>query len=64
MGDPRATVAFDPRIQLPCHALFVGASMSGKSRLAFRLCQPDMLLQLPKRLIIMYQMYHLGKVYA
>ena len=57
MGDPRATVEFDRRIKLPSHALFVGASMSGKSRLAFRLCQPDMLVTLPKRVIIMYQMY-------
>ena len=31
--------------------------MSGKSRLAFRLCQPDMLVRLPKHVIIMYQMY-------
>ena len=57
MGDPRATIDFDPRIKLPSHVLFVGASMSGKSRLAFRLCQPDMLVELPKRVIIMYQMY-------
>ena len=47
---------FDRRIRLPCHALFVGASMSGKSRLAFRLCHPKMFDQLPKRVIIFYQM--------
>ena len=56
MGDPVATLDFDRRIKLPCHALFVGASMSGKSRLAFRLCQPDMFVEKPKRVIIFYQM--------
>ena len=31
--------------------------MSGKSRLAFRLCQPDMFTELPKRVIIFYQLF-------
>ena len=31
--------------------------MSGKSRLAFRLCQPDMFVELPKRVIIFYQLF-------
>ena len=50
------TFEFDRRISLPCHALFVGASMSGKSRLAFRLCHPDMFVKLPKHVYIFYQM--------
>ena len=57
MGDPIAILDFDPRIKLPGHALFVGASMSGKTRLAFRLCQPDMFVEKPKRVLILYQMF-------
>ena len=57
MGDPVAILNHDKRIQLPCHALFVGASMSGKTRLAFRLCQPDMFVEQPKRVLILYQMF-------
>ena len=57
MGDPVAILEHDRRIRLPCHALFVGASMSGKTRLAFRLCQPDMFVEKPKRVLILYQMF-------
>ena len=57
MGDPVAVLDHDRRIRLPCHALFVGASMSGKSRLAFRLCRPDMFVEKPKRVLVLYQMF-------
>ena len=53
--EPRACLNFDRRIVLPNHALFVGASQSGKTRLCLHLiCNPHLLHPKPKRIIFHY----------
>ena len=53
--DPVMRVEFDMRIRLPVHALFVGASMSGKTRLVLHiLSRPELLDPQPKTVIFYY----------
>lgn len=52
--EPRAVLDFDKRLQLPNHALFVGASMSGKTRLAMHLLTHPELFAKPPRTILLY----------
>ena len=51
---PRAVLDFDMRLQLPNHALFVGASMSGKTRLATHLLTHPEVFADPPRTILLY----------
>ena len=56
--EPYATFEWDKRIQLPAHALFVGASMSGKTRLVMRLLQdPSLFNPPPKSIIFFYDQF-------
>ena len=57
--DPlKTTTTFDLRLQLPNHALFVGASMSGKTTLALRLLYNiHRLHPMPKTIIFYYDQY-------
>lgn len=49
---------FDPRLQLPGHGIFVGASMSGKTRLVLHLLQEiDILNPMPQTVIMYYDQY-------
>ena len=58
MADPVTCLEFDPRIRLPAHALFVGASMSGKTRLVLHLLsKPELFHPLPKTIIFCYDQY-------
>ena len=53
--EPRAVLNFDKRIHLPNHALFVGASMSGKTRLAMHLLtHPELFVEPPRTILIYY----------
>ena len=53
--EPVKRVEFDRRIKLPVHALFVGASMSGKTRLVLHiLSRPELLDPQPKTVIFYY----------
>jgi len=53
--EPTAKVDFDPRIQLPNHALFVGASQSGKTRLCLHLIsRPELFHPRPVRILFYY----------
>ena len=56
--DPLKTLSFDLRLKLPNHALFVGASMSGKTRLVIHLLQNiDILCPVPKTILFLYDQY-------
>lgn len=53
--EPIECLEFDRRIKLPVHALFAGATMSGKTRLAIQLLSnPDNFVEPPKLIIIYY----------
>ena len=56
--EPVAELEFDRRIKLPCHALFVGASMSGKTRLALHLLtHPKLFNPAPQTILFYYDQY-------
>lgn len=47
--EPKTRLTTDLRIQLPCHSLFVGGSLSGKTHLCLRLLSnPDLFRPKPK----------------
>ena len=52
--EPTARISFDRRIQLPNHGLFVGASMSGKTRLLIHLIRNPHLFSPPPSRILFY----------
>jgi hypothetical protein len=52
--EPVARMEFDRRISLPAHALFVGASMSGKTRLTTKLLSTPQLFNPPPKTILFY----------
>jgi hypothetical protein len=56
--EPKARLDFDTRIQLPSHALFVGATQSGKTRLCLHLLtNPQLFHPKPKRILFHYDQY-------
>lgn len=56
--EPRARLSFDTRIQLPNHALFVGGTQSGKTRLCLRLLtDPQLFYPIPQRIIFHYDQF-------
>lgn len=56
--DPLMEKDFDLRLQLPNHALFVGASMSGKTRLVLHLLSKiECLHPIPKTVLFLYDQY-------
>ena len=56
--DPLMERDFDLRLQLPNHALFVGASMSGKTRLVLHLLSEIQALNpIPKTILFYYDQY-------
>ena len=58
MEEPRAVVEADLRLQLPNHFAIVGASMSGKTTLAFKLISNlNCFNPPPKRIIFWYDQY-------
>lgn len=55
MTEPVARAEFDLRIKLPCHALIVGPSMSGKTRLALALLErPELFCPKPRSILFYY----------
>ena len=58
MAEPFMRVEFERRICLPAHALFVGASMSGKTRLVtMLLSRPDLFCPMPKTILFYYDQF-------
>ena len=56
--DPLMEKDFDLRLQLPNHALFVGASMSGKTRLVLHLLSKiETLCPIPRTVLFYYDQY-------
>lgn len=56
--EPRARLSFDARIQLPNHALFVGATQSGKTRLCLHLLtNTHLFCPKPSRILFHYDQY-------
>jgi hypothetical protein len=56
--EPRARLDFDARIELPSHALFVGATQSGKTRLCLHLLTNTHLFSpKPSRILFHYDQY-------
>ena len=56
--EPRARLDFDLRIQLPGHALFVGATQSGKTRLCLHLLtNPQLFNPRPQRILFYYDQF-------
>ena len=56
--DPLLEKTFDLRLQLPNHALFVGASMSGKTRLVLHLLDRlETLHPMPQTILFYYDQY-------
>ena len=56
--EPRARLDFDPRITLPSHALFVGATQSGKTRLCLHLLShPHLFHPKPSRILFHYDQF-------
>lgn len=56
--EPRARLDFDARISLPSHALFVGATMSGKTRLCLHLLtNPHLFSPRPQRILFHYDQF-------
>ena len=51
-------ITFDPRIQLPNHAIFVGASMSGKTRLVLHLLTTiEVMNPIPRTIMFLYDQF-------
>ena len=56
--EPLAKVDFDLRLRLPSHALLVGASQSGKTRLAlYLLSNPHLFEPKPQRILFYYDQF-------
>lgn len=56
--EPKARLSFDARIQLPNHALFVGGTQSGKTRLCLRLLRdPQLFHPKPQRILFHYDQF-------
>lgn len=56
--EPRARLDFDVRISLPSHALFVGATQSGKTTLCLHLlCNPHLFNPKPQRILFYYDQF-------
>lgn len=56
--EPKTRLEFDMRVQLPSHALFVGASMSGKTRLCLHLLtNPHLFHPKPQRILFHYDQF-------
>ena len=56
--EPRARLQFDARIRLPSHALFVGATQSGKTRLCLHLLsKPELFEPKPARILFHYDQF-------
>ena len=56
--EPRARLDFDARISLPSHALFVGATLSGKTRLCLHLLtNPHLFSPRPQRILFHYDQF-------
>jgi hypothetical protein len=56
--EPRHRLNHDKRIQLPAHALFIGASMSGKTRLATHLlANPHLFYPRPATILFYYDQF-------
>ncbi len=56
--EPRARLSFDTRITLPSHALFVGATQSGKTRLCLHLLtNPHLFHPKPQRILFHYDQF-------
>lgn len=56
--EPRARLDFDARIQLPSHALFIGATQSGKTRLCIHLLtHPQLFHPKPSRILFHYDQF-------
>ena len=56
--EPRAKFCADLRIQLPNHALIIGATQSGKTRLAlYLLTNPHLFTPPPKRILFYYDQF-------
>jgi hypothetical protein len=56
--EPTAKLEFDPRLQLPNHALFIGASQSGKTQLCLHLIRtPRLFNPKPKRIVFYYDQF-------
>ena len=56
--EPRARLDFDARIQLPNHALFIGGTQSGKTRLCLKLLsEPQLFYPRPQRIVFHYDQF-------
>ena len=56
--EPKARLTFDTRIRLPGHALFVGATQSGKTRLCLHLLSNPLLFDpKPQRILFHYDQF-------
>ncbi len=56
--EPRARLEFDCRLRLPSHALFVGATQSGKTRLCLHLLtHPQLFHPKPLRILFHYDQF-------
>lgn len=56
--EPKERLDFEARLELPNHALFVGASQSGKTRLCLHLLtHPDLFAPKPVRILFHYDQY-------
>lgn len=63
--EPRARLSFDARIHLPNHALFVGGTQSGKTRLCLRLLtEPRLFHPKPQRIVFHYDQFQEIYVHA
>ena len=56
--EPRARLQFDARIRLPSHALFIGATQSGKTRLCLHLLtRPELFEPKPTQILFHYDQF-------
>ena len=56
--EPKARLSFDARLRLPGHALFVGATQSGKTRLCLHLLSnPHLFDPKPERILFHYDQF-------
>ena len=56
--EPRARINFDARLRLPGHALFTGATQSGKTRLCLHLLENTQLFEpKPRRILFHYDQF-------
>ena len=63
--EPRARLDFDARIQLPNHALFIGGTQSGKTRLCLKLLsEPHLFHPRPQRIMFHYDQFQESYVKA